>query len=103
MDLFLLNDKNIVRIPAGLMLLFCAIPVQMIITFYEGDNYMTIVQLCFGYMWLWFLGLFLFWNHMKIIKTTLHRLFWIYGLIFNGLFILFLPYIFSDAFTDLFW
>ena len=96
-------NKYLVKIPVGLMLVFCVIPVQMIITFYQGDDYMTVAQLCFGYMWLWFLGLIVFWFHKKILYSDLHYIFAISALAFNALFIIFLPYLFSDAFTNLFW
>ena len=96
-------DKYLVRIPAGLMLVFAVIPVWLMSYFYYGNNIITIMQICLGYMWLWFLGVIIFWFHKKVLHTELHYILAISALVFNGLFIIFIPYLFSDAFTNLFW
>ena len=100
-----LDHKNKhITTPAGLMLVFCAIPVFILTSYMDfGHNYMSVMQICFGYMWLWFLGIAVYWHHKKVITTTWQYILIALGLLFNGIFVIFLPYIFSDAFTDLFW
>ncbi len=96
-------NKKHFRKPLGFMLVFCGIPVYLVSNFYHGHNYMSVMQICFGYMWFWYLGLAIYWHRKKVLNTTFHYVLFISGLIFNGLFVLFLPYFFSDSFTSLFW
>lgn len=97
-------DKKLVRKPVGLMLVLCGIPVYIFLSFFDyGHNDFLVVQICFGYMWLWFMGVIIYWYHKKIFTSTWQYALLIVGLIFNGLVVVFIPYLFSDAFTDLFW
>lgn len=104
METTLENKKKHITMPAGLMLVFCAIPVFILASFMDfGHNYMAVMQICFGYMWLWFLGIAVYWHHKKVFTTTWQYVLLVFALIFNGMFVVFLPYIFSDAFIDIFW
>jgi len=104
MNTTLENKKRYVSLPAGLMLIFCAIPVFVVASYFDfGHNYISVMQICFGYMWLWFLGISIYWHYNKVITSTWQYVLVIAGLIFNGLVVLFLPNLFGDSFTDLFW
>ncbi|MBY5957990.1 hypothetical protein KUV50_07610 [Membranicola marinus] len=101
MDAPLKYDEKLVRKPAFLMLFLGAIPVYLVVSYanYSHEN-LTIVQMAFGYMWLWCAGVVMYWHYKKVVTRPV---FYIFTLTFGALFIVFLPYFFSDAFTDLFW
>ena len=103
MDTTLENTKKHIRKPAALMLLFAAIPVWVMSHYYFGDNYMIVMQICLGYMWLWFLGVIIYWHHKRVITSSWQYILVVVGLLFYALVVLFMPSIFSDAFTNLFW
>ena len=97
-------NKKHIRKPLGFMLIFCAIPVFILVWFFDyGDKDISVYQIYFGYMWFWYLGLAIYWHRKKVLNTPFHYVLFISGLIFNGLFVLFLPYFYSDSFTSLFW
>jgi len=95
--------KKYISLPAGLMLIFCAIPVYILVSYVDfGHHYIFAMQICFGYMGLWFLGICIYWHYNEVFTTTWEYVLVIAGLIFYGLVVLFLPYLFSDSFLGMF-
>ena len=103
MDTKLRHNKKFVWITSVLLLVLGVIPVYLLLAYgnYTHDN-LTIVQISIGYMWLWCFGVTIYWHYKNVISRSLFVRS-IIVLIFGALFIVFLPYFFSDAFTDLFW